>query len=381
MREVCHDPQTGIRIREYIQQSFEFSPFVVDYENVDVWLDDPENPLNTPCPVGTFLDVEGTVVHQEWAKGAAGRAEYNARQVPLLDDRILFRLHRYDVYNIYRAFHAYISAYFTIKTLQLNQSRLQFVLTDQRLDAPRDEMMWNAMNHAAFPIIMKAAAVNENHRVVRAARVVRGSSAATSYLCSDRGPLHGKYRDSHCKSSAFRDAVAWLRDNFGPAISWSPHRPHRDNKIVIVWSSRRTFVHGSRTYHVSRELPRENDFFASLRERLDASTYILKSFNFGALDPPQAIEVASNADVMVGVHGAGMTWGAFLPRHGGLIEIHGGDRPPTNRHFHNIAAFADLHYRSLTLSATLEWTQDTVNQLARYITEMKLFSLSEEPAT
>jgi hypothetical protein len=76
---------------------------------------------------------------------------------------------------------------------------------------------------------------------------------------------------------------------------------------------------------------------------------------------------------MVGVHGAGLIWSAFMPVHGGLIEIFGGDRPSYNRHYHNVASLADLHYRELSLSGgnSIGWDDGTVDKLVEMIKSIK----------
>lgn len=52
--------------------------------------------------------------------------------------------------------------------------------------------------------------------------------------------------------------------------------------------------------------------------------------DFGQLHTArQSIEKVSQADIMVGVHGTGLMWAVFMPIHGGLVEIFGGDWRPS----------------------------------------------------
>jgi hypothetical protein len=377
MRVVCDDPKSGIRIREFVQRSFEYKPQLFLFENVDVEYFNG-NLLPNPCPVGTYFEEERSNEVQRWAQGEAVRVAYDTRKVRRITNRTIIRMRRFDVYNIYEAFHGYINTYFLIKVLDLDRTKVQFAFTDDDCgDSPKDAMMWNSINGGAFPIIYTKNHGQHNYGMVDGepyrANVVRASSTGTSIICSNYGPLPGRSRDHHCKSSAFRAAVAWLRDNFGAAIKWSHVRPNP--KVVVVWSSRRPYQRDIHYNAVPRQLPREDEFIAMLQGVL-GPTYDVRNTDFGSMNPDNSIEAASNGDVMLGVHGAGLTWASFLPRHGGLVELFGGDRGEDNRHYHNIASLADLHYRSLSLNS-LNWNAEHVHTIARIIREIPLHQADE----
>ena len=93
--------------------------------------------------------------------------------------------------------------------------------------------------------------------------------------------------------------------------------------------------------------------------------------DFAALSPRECIAKASAAHVIVGAHGAGLMWAAYLPRHGLLVEMFGGNRQRSNRHYHNIASLADLHYAEVSLggygAGALQWSPSNVEFIARSI--------------
>ena len=64
----------------------------------------------------------------------------------------------------------------------------------------------------------------------------------------------------------------------------------------------------------------------------------------------------------------------------GLVEMFGGDRGSSNRHYHNIASLADIHYRSLTLRSgvkkSLIWDEKSVDQIVHKIQSI---NFDEEP--
>ncbi|CUI12344.1 Hypothetical protein, putative, partial [Bodo saltans] len=145
----------------------------------------------------------------------------------------------------------------------------------------------------------------------------------------------------------------------------------------VVWSSRRPYQRDFQYKSVPRQLPREGEFILALQSNL-GDKYEVRNVDFGALNPDKSIEAASNADVIVGVHGAGLTWASFLPRHGGLVELFGGDRGSGNRHYHNLASLADIHYRHTSLGS-MHWKPETVKIVCDLIRSIPLHLASVEP--
>eukprot|EP01082_Thalassiosira_pseudonana_P006118 g5233.t1 g5233 contig2:52260-53474(-) len=99
----------------------------------------------------------------------------------------------------------------------------------------------------------------------------------------------------------------------------------------------------------------------------------------------ESVQIASTSHIIAGVHGAGLIWTSFLPRHGGVVELFGGDRGSVNRHYHNIASLADIHYRSLSIgrgsaSKTLGWDGRTVETIVQKIRSIGVVSEAEPVA-
>ena len=110
------------------------------------------------------------------------------------------------------------------------------------------------------------------------------------------------------------------------------------------------------------------------------SQYNITTVDFANLTLYESVKVASQSRIMVGVHGAGLIWSGFLKsdRHAGLLEMFGGDRGPANRHYHNIASLADIHYRSMSLKGSLRWDKKTVNTI---VGKIKSIDFNQEPGS
>ena len=387
-RVVCEDTESGVRVREFVQHGFEYRPQLYVYENVDF-----ESPvggiLSNGCPSSTYHTGEFHNEPQPWARDGAGRAEYLARPVKKVLDRVLIRIKRFDVFNPYEAFHGFINTYFLIRVLNLSQDEIQFAFTDEDCgDSPRNEMIWNSINRGKHPIIF----TNNNgvHRqgmydgiAYRFKMAIRASSTGTSILCSNQPPLASRGSDHHCKSAAFRDAMAWMRDNYGSTIQWSLKRPLPRHRVVFTSRKayKRTDLGGGNNvvgvHHIPRMLVNEDVFVANLQAAL-STAYEVVLVNFGELSPASSIENATNADILLGVHGAALMWSGFLPRHGGLVELFPFGLQHVNRHYHNVAALADLHYRELPMDIN-GWGPSDVARTAEAIKSIPLHQLDKEP--
>lgn len=154
------------------------------------------------------------------------------------------------------------------------------------------------------------------------------------------------------------------------------------NATNILWSSRKPFCCvENKTWMVKRSLNDEDRFLQVLADFLGPQ-YNVTAIDFGRVTVRESIKKVSQSDILVGVHGAGLIWAGFLPIHGGLIELFGGDRGSSNRHYHNLASLADVHYRQLTLGGSdpISWDNGTVKELVRQIQSMDLKHKSIEPS-
>ena len=161
------------------------------------------------------------------------------------------------------------------------------------------------------------------------------------------------------------------------------------NTIQVAWSSRAPYCcrPKGRKYFPARPIANEDELVRRVGQAL-GDGYNITVANFGSLTTRESVAIAARSRIVVGVHGAGLVWSSFLPPHSGIVEMFGGDRASNNRHYHNIASLADLHYRSLSLGGhwpngrganrpmELAWKDDTVDQIA---TKIRSIDFGREP--
>ena len=118
-------------------------------------------------------------------------------------------------------------------------------------------------------------------------------------------------------------------------------------KITLVW--RRDKVYHPRNLHgtVERKIFNEADLFSALYEKYPQ--YCIRGFLFETIPMTEQLKIIKNTDILIGMHGAGLTHALYLPKTGGLVELfpyrfkklHG-----YYRLFESIARWRKIHYMS-----------------------------------
>lgn len=250
-------------------------------------------------------------------------------------EEMVVMVNRFDVFNIYEMFHSLLNTHVLVTMFGLQSNAFTILFVDDSPQTP--------LNDDMFGVFTDKHVYGDRHSCYRFnGGVFKSPAEYTSILVTKHGPLKGRGVDHHCRSTLLRSFVNRVKTHFGVSFD-DNHYVVKDNP-TIVWSSRGVHTRGdNRQYTPTRMLLDEDELLASLQQH----GYDIRKVDFGRLSAAESVAVVSAADVMIGVHGAGLMWSAFLPRHGGLVEIFGGDRGQNNRHYHNVASLSDLHYRDV----------------------------------
>ncbi|KAL2850712.1 hypothetical protein BJY01DRAFT_125539 [Aspergillus pseudoustus] len=119
-----------------------------------------------------------------------------------------------------------------------------------------------------------------------------------------------------------------------------PDPPREQLPEIVI-----TFINRTTTRH----LINAEEYFAHLESELPHIR--IQSIDFAAISFAEQLAVAQQTDVLVGVHGAGLTHGIFLPAHSAMVEI----LPPSLNHkgFRNVAALLGHSYFSVHASQSV----------------------------
>ena len=340
-----HQENNTILVEEYVLKSWEYEPTFVRYQNVEGYWGRDLLPLS--CPPGTTLRHEHlgriTQVKPPWLGPAkATTTERNESQITEVDSTVI-QVKLFEQHNPYERFHAMLNAAMVMRMLHIENPQIVLVLGDTKSVTENTLDMWKSFSSfTSDPIVVDTATPRPKNETIKRFRdLIHLSSSGTSMIVTVSRAFRGRGRDHHCKSSLFRDMIHWMAMNYNielnPVTDLSTTKSK--NKVSqIVWSSRKPYCCVNHKYvSVKRSWNDEEKLIATVGEYL-GSDYNITSVNFGQLSTRQSIQVVSEADIMVGVHGAGLIWSAFLPIHGGLLEVFGGDRSKINRHYHNVAS-------------------------------------------
>lgn len=114
--------------------------------------------------------------------------------------------------------------------------------------------------------------------------------------------------------------------------------------ILFVW--RRNYVAhpGNPTGSISRKIKNEKELIEAVQEVFPGHS--VAGIQLDEHEINDQVKWASQTDILVGMHGAGMSHIMELPYHAGVLELFPSYKAKTNRHFRAMARWRGLHYRS-----------------------------------
>ena len=314
----------------------------------------------------------------------------------------VIRVSPFDPFNSYERFHSYLNVAMAMSMfnvppnpqlvyiLPFNKKKNRLVFMEE--DLPEGEIdMWKSFS-SLKPIIIPSSLPQSNVSTVNTTLIkvpymIDVASSGTSILVHKQltttkrglsGGLQGRGRDHHCKSNIFQGIINWMRSNLiGSDADLSSEN---STVIQVLWSSREPYCCRPKDhiYVPKRRVSRESELIVQLQTTLGYQ-YNITRVNFGNTSLFDSVRIASQSHVIICAHGAGLVWSSFLKPHSLLIEIFGGDRESSNRHYHNIASMADINYQSLHMKGNakdLRWDQLIVDQITQRIQGTQL---NQEP--
>lgn len=118
------------------------------------------------------------------------------------------------------------------------------------------------------------------------------------------------------------------------------------NRLNITFIWRRDYVAHPRnpSGSVSRKIKNEDELLSSARKTFQRDNII--GVQIDLLSMKDQLSIISTTDILVGMHGAGLSHTLFLPNHAGLIELYPTYWSNSNIHFKSMAKWRNLHYLS-----------------------------------
>lgn len=376
-----YNDASELLVDEYVLPRWGGQPKTFRYQNVEAW--SMRGPVRSEChPTNSssteLIDSKLRVTEHD-----------NTLFDMIYVNATVIRVRLFDVHNPYEGFHAYLNVAMVMTMFDIRDPQLVLVVNKPN---ERDTEMWRIFSKLE-PIFVSEQITEEEFLPKTRYHFREFIEAPPSHVSmintgSKGGGLHGRGIDHECKSPLFLAIIQWIKrrldpmnhliDSEGPIDSGGTSRP-----IQILWSSRQPYCcRGGKIYTPKRAIANETQWIDSLGAML-GDGYKIKIVDFGTLSVFESVNVVEQSDIMVGVHGAGLMWSAFLPfgksgkptdstsESKGLVEIFTGDRSPSNRHYHNIASLVGIQYRETKHWSSSDrmsrWDEKRLNEVVSQI--------------
>lgn len=124
---------------------------------------------------------------------------------------------------------------------------------------------------------------------------------------------------------------------------------------------------------VSRKIKNEDELLQKITDTLQGHN--VQGLQIDLKPMHEQLQIIAKTDILIGMHGAGLSHTMFLPRHAGLIEMYPMYYSSENRHFRKMAEWRHLHYISWIhfepeRDLYDEYTIVDVNEISRYAKDM-----------
>ena len=143
-----------------------------------------------------------------------------------------------------------------------------------------------------------------------------------------------------------RDEVPYLeefRHFFLTQHSVTSFREFNCEAISVTFIWRRDYLAHPRNPegHVQRKIKNEDELVSSLKSEFP--NHKIRAFQLDRLPMQKQLQIIAETDILIGMHGAGLTHALFLPKHAALLELFPGSGS-TPAHFKSIARWRGLKY-------------------------------------
>ncbi|XP_052769934.1 uncharacterized protein LOC128209868 [Mya arenaria] len=114
--------------------------------------------------------------------------------------------------------------------------------------------------------------------------------------------------------------------------------------ILLIWRHDYLAHPRNPSGKVSRKINNEFELLSKMQETF--RTHNVRGIQIDKYPMKKQLQMIAKTDILIGMHGAGLSHTLFLPKHSGLLEMFSMYYTAENRHFRAMAGWRGLHYRN-----------------------------------
>lgn len=132
-------------------------------------------------------------------------------------------------------------------------------------------------------------------------------------------------------------------------------------QVTFIW--RRDYLAHPRnpSGHVVRKIANERELVRTVRRAFPK--LLVRGIQIDKFQMHEQIRFIGSTDVLIGMHGAALTYALLMPKDAGLVEFYPNYWPTSNEHFQAISRWRNIHYE--------QWVNsDPHNEIANHLTRI-----------
>lgn len=149
--------------------------------------------------------------------------------------------------------------------------------------------------------------------------------------------------DCHAGTQLFQSFRRFVLDAFGLGRVEERLPSATDPPVVVTFISRRPYNAFVEHNFIGRQIDNEEALISAMQAVPGVK---VTRYDFARMEVAQQLEVMASSEVLVGMHGAALTFALFMPHHGSVVELWPKDRDMW-RCFEHISAMSGLEYHRL----------------------------------
>lgn len=232
---------------------------------------------------------------------------------------------RYEYANLYHTMTDFFNAFLLMRYLHLNPDDMSILWVDSHPVGALDET-WSTL----FKKVIRAGKLNETVLFDNFVWNIMGYDSMINKHDLPAVPLLENFRHFFLSRHDVPTAHA---------------RNCKKLKVLFLW--RRDYVAHPRNPSglVSRKIKNEDELLSAVSDLLPGHEVL--GVQIDQLSMREQLATISNTDILIGMHGAGLTHALFLPKTSGLVELYPQYWPMANKHFRAISQWRGLFYQNM----------------------------------